>query len=140
MKKPDNPSLGWSSWACVRTVRKAISHQWQDPPEVIPALLAKWEAGSEVVYAVRRRREGETRTMKFLAAAFYRIFRRLAEVDVPMDAGDFRLVDRRVVDALKNVCELHRFMRGQYVSRIFEEGKRRPLYLVRSDTKAVKGS
>ena len=103
-------------------------------------MLAKWEAGSEVVYAVRRRREGETRTMKFLAAAFYRIFRRLAEVDVPMDAGDFRLVDRRVVDALKNVCELHRFMRGQYVSRIFEEGKRRPLYLVRSDTKAVKGS
>ena len=84
----------------------------QDPPEVIPDLLAKWREGYEVVYAVRRRREGETRTTKFFAAAFYRIFRRLAEVDVPMDAGDFRLVDRRVVEALKDVRELHRFMRG----------------------------
>ena len=84
----------------------------QDPPEVIPALLAKWYEGTEVVYAVRRRREGETRMTKFLAAAFYRIFRRLAEVDIPMDAGDFRLADRCVVDALKEMRELHRFMRG----------------------------
>ncbi len=84
----------------------------QDPPEVIPALLDKWAEGHEVVYAVRRRRAGESRATKFLAAAFYRIFRQLAEVDVPMDAGDFRLVDRRVVDALKSIRELHRFMRG----------------------------
>lgn len=84
----------------------------QDPPEVIPALLAKWHEGNEIVYAVRSRRAGETRTTKFLAAAFYRIFRKLAEVDVPMDAGDFRLVDRRVVDSLKEMRELHRFMRG----------------------------
>ena len=84
----------------------------QDPPEVIPELLAKWREGIEVVYAVRRSREGETWMKKFLAAAFYRVFHGMAKVNVPMDAGDFRLVDRKVVDALKEVRELHRFMRG----------------------------
>jgi len=84
----------------------------QDPPEVIPALLAKWREGYEVVYAVRRSRAGETWLKKFLAASFYKVFRALAKVDVPMNAGDFRLVDRKVVDALKEVRELHRFMRG----------------------------
>lgn len=89
-----------------------IDADLQDPPEVIPDLLAKWREGFEVVYAVRRSREGETWMKKTLAAAFYRIFRALAKVEVPMDAGDFRLVDRKVVDALKQVRELHRFMRG----------------------------
>ncbi len=89
-----------------------IDADLQDPPEVIPELLAKWREGYEVVYAVRRSREGETWLKKFLAASFYRIFRALAKVDVPMDAGDFRLVDRKVIDALKQVRELHRFMRG----------------------------
>lgn len=84
----------------------------QDPPEVIPDLLAKWREGFEVVYAVRRSREGETWLKKFLAASFYRVFHAMAKVNVPMDAGDFRLVDRKVVDALKGVRELHRFMRG----------------------------
>ena len=217
----------------------------QDPPETIGAMVDKWREGFEVVYAVRRSRAGETWSKKFLAAGFYRVFRRLAKVNVPMDAGDFRLVDRCVVDALREMRELHRFMRGltcwvgfrqasveydraarfagetkypvlksarlafdaitsfsasplrwiavlgvgiclvaalwvfyvmvqamvnpgsmqkgwastiavmvflggvqlvsigllgQYVSRIFEEGKRRPLYLVRTDTKADKAS
>ena len=217
----------------------------QDPPETIGAMVDKWSEGFEVVYAVRRSRAGETWMKKFLAAGFYRVFRRLAKVNVPMDAGDFRLVDRCVVDALREMRELHRFMRGltcwvgfrqasveydraarfagetkypvwksarlafdaitsfsasplrwiavlgvgiclvaalwvlyvlvqalvnpgsmqkgwastiavmvflggvqlvsigllgQYVSRIFEEGKRRPLYLVRTDTKAEKAS
>jgi len=89
-----------------------IDADLQDPPEAIPELLAKWREGYEVVYAVRRSREGETWLKKFLAASFYRIFRALAKVDVPMDAGDFRLVDRKVIDALKQVRELHRFMRG----------------------------
>lgn len=89
-----------------------IDADLQDPPEVIPELLAKWREGYEVVYAVRRSREGETWLKKFLAASFYRIFRALAKVDVPMDAGDFRLVDRKVIEALKQVRELHRFMRG----------------------------
>ncbi len=84
----------------------------QDPPEVIPDLLAKWREGFEVVYAVRRSREGETWMKKFLAASFYRVFRAMAKVNVPMDAGDFRLVDRKVVEALREVRELHRFMRG----------------------------
>ena len=84
----------------------------QDPPEVIPDLLAKWREGFEVVYAVRRSRAGETWLKKFLAASFYKVFRALAKVNVPMNAGDFRLVDRKVVDALKEVRELHRFMRG----------------------------
>ena len=84
----------------------------QDPPEVIPELIAAWEGGADVVYAVRRSREGETWMKKFLAAGFYRVFHKMAQVDVPMDAGDFRLVSRRVVDALKKMRELHRFMRG----------------------------
>jgi len=84
----------------------------QDPPEAIADLLAKWREGFEVVYAVRKSREGETWLKKFLAASFYRTFHKLAKVNVPMDAGDFRLVDRKVVDALKEVRELHRFMRG----------------------------
>ena len=84
----------------------------QDPPEAIPELLTAWRAGSDVVYAVRRSREGESWTKKFLAAAFYRVFHALAKIDVPMDTGDFRLVDRKVIEALKGVRELHRFMRG----------------------------
>ncbi|HQF20071.1 MAG TPA: glycosyltransferase family 2 protein [Kiritimatiellia bacterium] len=84
----------------------------QDPPETIAAMLDKWHEGFEVVYAVRRSRAGETWLKKFLAASFYRVFRRLAKTNVPMDAGDFRLVDRCVVDALREMRELHRFMRG----------------------------
>jgi glycosyltransferase involved in cell wall biosynthesis len=84
----------------------------QDPPEVIPDLLKAWREGAHVVYGVRKERQGETWLKKFLAAAFYRIFRRLARVEVPVNAGDFRLVDRQVVHALKQVRELHRFMRG----------------------------
>ncbi len=89
-----------------------IDADLQDPPEVISDLLAKWREGVEVVYAVREQREGETWMKKFLAASFYRVFRNLAKVNVPADAGDFRLVDRKVVDALREVRELHRFMRG----------------------------
>jgi len=89
-----------------------IDADLQDPPEVIPDLLSKWREGYEVVYAVRRSRAGETWLKKFLATSFYKVFRALAKVNVPMNAGDFRLVDRKVVDALKEVRELHRFMRG----------------------------
>ena len=89
-----------------------IDADLQDPPEVIPDLLAKWREGFEVVYAVRESREGETWAKKFLAASFYQLFRRLAKIDVPVNAGDFRLIDRKVVEALKQVRELHRFMRG----------------------------
>lgn len=84
----------------------------QDPPEVVADLLVKWREGFEVVYAVRNSRAGETWLKKFLASSFYRVFHRMANIDVPMDAGDFRLIDRKVVDALREVRELHRFVRG----------------------------
>ncbi len=89
-----------------------IDADLQDPPEVIPELLAKWREGFEVVYAVRRSRAGESFLKKFLAASFYRVFHRMANIEVPMDAGDFRLIDRKVVEAMREVRELHRFMRG----------------------------
>ena len=84
----------------------------QDPPEVVPELLRRWREGSEIVYAVRTSRSGESWLKRLLAATFYKTFRRMANVDVPLDAGDFRLVDRKVIDALKQVRELHRFVRG----------------------------
>ena len=89
-----------------------IDADLQDPPEVIPRLIEKWQEGFEVVYAVRERRAGETWVKKALAALFYRIFRRLVDFEIPINAGDFRLVDRKVVEALKKVRERHRFMRG----------------------------
>ena len=84
----------------------------QDPPEVVPELLRAWRAGHEIAYAVRTSRSGESWLKRFLAATFYKTFRRMANVDVPLDAGDFRLVDRKVIEALKQVRELHRFVRG----------------------------
>ena len=84
----------------------------QDPPEVLPGLLAKWNEGFEVVYAVRRKRDGEGFFKKLLAAGFYRFFRAMCSVKVPVDAGDFRLLDRGVVEALKTMRETHRYMRG----------------------------
>lgn len=84
----------------------------QDPPEVIPALLAKWREGYKVVSAMRRSRQGETWHKKFLAAVFYRLFRALVKMDVPLNSGDFRLLDRQVVLAIRQMREVHRFLRA----------------------------
>ena len=84
----------------------------QDPPEVIPQLVEKWREGYHVVYAVRKAREGETWFKKTTAALFYRLIRRITDVDIPPDTGDFRLMDRRVVEVLKGMKERHRFIRG----------------------------
>jgi polyisoprenyl-phosphate glycosyltransferase len=84
----------------------------QDPPEVIPQLIARWKAGVEVVYAQRARRTGETRFKLLTAAAFYQLIARITSVQIPRDTGDFRLLDRRVVDTLVSMREHHRFMRG----------------------------
>ena len=84
----------------------------QDPPEVIPQLIARWKAGAEVVYAQRARRTGETRFKLLTAAAFYRLIARITSVQIPRDTGDFRLLDRRVVETLVTMREHHRFMRG----------------------------
>jgi len=89
-----------------------IDADLQDPPEVIPRLVEKWREGFDVVYAVREKRAGETWLKKALAALFYQIFKRLVDFEVPINAGDFRLIDRKVVEALKQVRERHRFMRG----------------------------
>ncbi len=89
-----------------------IDADLQDPPEVIPDLIAKWREGYEVVYATRVEREGEGWFKKTTAALFYRLIRRITEVDIPMDTGDFRLLDRKVVEALKRMRERHRFLRG----------------------------
>jgi dolichol-phosphate mannosyltransferase len=84
----------------------------QDPPQVIKDLVAKWREGYEVVYAVRAEREGETLFKRFTAALFYRIINRITDVDIPLDTGDFRLLDRKVVDTLNQMREHHRFPRG----------------------------
>ncbi|MEJ5240799.1 MAG: glycosyltransferase family 2 protein [Anaerolineales bacterium] len=84
----------------------------QDPPEVIPRLIERWREGYEVVYAVRAEREGETWFKKVTAAFFYRLIYRIADVKIPLDTGDFRLLDRKVVDVLRHMRERHRFLRG----------------------------
>jgi dolichol-phosphate mannosyltransferase len=89
-----------------------IDSDLQDPPEVIPDLIAKWKEGYEVVYAQRAQRHGETFFKLFTAKMFYRIIRRLASIEIPEDTGDFRLIDRKVVLALREIREHHRFMRG----------------------------
>src|SRR5579884_1695385 len=89
-----------------------IDADLQDPPEVIPELVERWKGGAEVVYAQRRRRPGETRFKRLTAAAFYRLIRRLTALDIPRDTGDFRLLDRRVADALVGMRERRRFLRG----------------------------
>jgi dolichol-phosphate mannosyltransferase len=89
-----------------------IDSDLQDPPEVIPDLVAQWQAGYEVIYAQRRKRAGETAFKLFTAAVFYRLIRRLASIEIPPDTGDFRLIDRKVVLAIRQMREHHRFMRG----------------------------
>ncbi len=89
-----------------------IDADLQDPPEMIPELVANWRDGFEVVYAVRRQRKGESFFKRFTAAAFYRLINRITEIDIPLDTGDFRLMDRRVVDVLNSMREHHRFLRG----------------------------
>jgi dolichol-phosphate mannosyltransferase len=89
-----------------------IDSDLQDPPEVIPELIARWRAGAEVVYAQRATRHGETKFKLLTAAAFYRLIARITSVDIPRDTGDFRLLDRRVVETLITMREHHRFMRG----------------------------
>jgi dolichol-phosphate mannosyltransferase len=89
-----------------------IDSDLQDPPEVIPDLVARWKDGAQVVYAQRATRKGETRFKLATAALFYRLIRRVAAIDIPRDTGDFRLLDRKIVDALVSMREQHRFMRG----------------------------
>lgn len=89
-----------------------IDADLQDPPEVILELAAKWKEGYEVVYAVRSEREGESWFKLWTASVFYRLIYRITDVKIPVDTGDFRLMDRKVVNVLKQMKERHRFPRG----------------------------
>jgi glycosyltransferase involved in cell wall biosynthesis len=92
-----------------------IDADLQDPPEEIPRLLERWRAGADVVYAVRRRRQGETRFKLATARWFYSLMSKLSDVDLQPDAGDFRLMSRRALDALLSMRERSRYLRGMTV-------------------------
>jgi len=86
----------------------------QDPPEVVLQMIDQWKEGYEVVYAIRKAREGESWFKKITASLFYRILKSLTEVDIPVDVGDFRLVDRKALEAFKALRENNRFVRGMF--------------------------
>ena len=89
-----------------------IDADLQDPPELIPEMVRKWKEGFNVVYGKRLDRKGETLFKKFTARVFYRLLRQLTDIDIPVDTGDFRLIDRNVCNALKLVNERNRYVRG----------------------------
>ena len=89
-----------------------IDADLQDPPHVILDMIRQWKAGYEVVYAVRSHRKGESWFKEFTAKVFYRLIYRITDVNIPLDTGDFRLMDRKVVDAVGQLRERHRFIRG----------------------------
>jgi dolichol-phosphate mannosyltransferase len=89
-----------------------IDADLQDPPEVIHQLIEKWREGYELVYAQRTVREGETFFKKLTARMFYRLIQRITDIDLPLDTGFFRLLDRKVVDEINALTEHHRFFRG----------------------------
>ncbi len=89
-----------------------IDADLQDPPELILEMIERWKAGFHVVYAVRAERKGESHFKLLTAKLFYRVIYRITDVNIPVDTGDFRLMDRKVVDALSSMREHHRFIRG----------------------------
>jgi glycosyltransferase involved in cell wall biosynthesis len=86
----------------------------QDPPELVLELARRWRDGFDVVYAIRDERRGETRLKKVATAVFYRLFRRVTEIEAPLDVGDFRLIDRRALDAMRLLRENNRYVRGMF--------------------------
>jgi dolichol-phosphate mannosyltransferase len=90
-----------------------IDGDLQDPPEVIPEMYAKHKEGFEVVYGQRLKRKGESFFKKITAKYFYRILKKITSVNIPVDTGDFRLIDRKIVNDLKNMPEQNKFLRGQ---------------------------
>jgi glycosyltransferase involved in cell wall biosynthesis len=91
-----------------------IDADLQDPPELIHDLIDKWREGYDIVYATRRSRQGETWMKQFTAKMFYKIIGRMAEIEIPSNTGDFRLMDRKVVNAIKQLPERTRFMKGLF--------------------------
>lgn len=91
-----------------------IDADLQDPPELIPDMLKLWEQGNDVVYGKRKSRKGESKFKLFTAKAFYRTLNALSDVEIPCDTGDFRLVDRKVVDTVNSLPEHNKFLRGLF--------------------------
>jgi glycosyltransferase involved in cell wall biosynthesis len=89
-----------------------IDGDLQDPPEVIPAMLEKWREGYEVVYGIRKKRKGENAVKVLTAKLFYRVIKSMSDTELPLDSGDFRLLDRSIVEALKSMREENRYIRG----------------------------
>ncbi len=102
--------IDFSSGACVIPIDADL----QDPPETIPALIAKWREGYDIVYATRRSREGESWFKRWTAHSFYRLANRVTNIEIPKDTGDFRLISRPAVESLKRLQERNRFMKGLF--------------------------
>lgn len=97
---------------CIGECAIIIDADLQDPPELLPELIAKWQEGYEVVFAQRAARKGESLFKKITASIFYRLLQKLTQVDIPPDTGDFRLIDRKVITTLNEMPEKNRFLRG----------------------------
>lgn len=91
-----------------------IDADLQDPPELIPEMLKLWEEGNEVIYGKRKSRDGESKFKLLTASMFYKTLNALSDVDIPKDTGDFRLVDRKVVDVINSLPEHNKFLRGLF--------------------------
>ncbi|CAN7188093.1 glycosyltransferase family 2 protein [Rossellomorea sp. LjRoot5] len=91
-----------------------IDADLQDPPEVIPDLIAKWKEGYEIVYAKRKKRSGETKFKLLTAKYFYKFLNHMSDIDIPKDTGDFRIIDRKAADVFKSMTERNRFVRGMF--------------------------
>lgn len=98
---------------CTSSVAVVIDSDLQDPPELIAEMYAKYKEGYNVVYAKRRERKGENWFKKLTAKVFYRILHVITSIDIPLDTGDFRLIDRKIIDGLKQMPERTKFLRGQ---------------------------
>lgn len=99
--------------ACLGEYAAIIDADLQDPPELIEVLYNKTKEGFEVVYAKRRSRKDKNILKKFAYKAFYRLLAKISQVDIPLDTGDFRVMNRKVIDVLKDMPEQHKFLRGQ---------------------------
>lgn len=99
---------------CRGAAAVSIDADLQHPPEMIGELVGKWQEGYEIVFTRRKTRDDESWLRKVLGKAFYRIFNRLSDIPIPEDAGDFRLLDRKAIDALSQLRERNRFMKGLY--------------------------
>ena len=98
--------------SCNGELAVIIDADMQDPPEVIPEMVSLWEKGNDVVYAVRKTRSGESKLKLLTAKAFYRLLNKLSDVKIPNDTGDFRLIDRKVIDTIAGLPEHNKFLRG----------------------------